>query len=107
MNTDKVLVIENEFEIGREVWRLLRKHLNHDLKFDDRYAKSGAGYEKGDLKIERKLMKSVFSPLYQIYRFGDLDEQLKYTKLLNKSSSPNQTKVSEEELEQFAENREE
>jgi hypothetical protein len=78
-----------------------------NLKFDDRYAKSGAGYEKGDLKIKRKLMKSVFSPLYQIYRFGDLNEQLKYTKLLNKSSSPNQTKVSEEELEQFAENREE
>jgi hypothetical protein len=78
-----------------------------NLKFDDRYAKSGAGYEKGDLKIERKLMKSVFSPLYQLYRFGDLDQQLNYTKLLNKNSASTQTKVSEEELEQFAENREE
>lgn len=79
----------------------------YNLKFDDRYAKSGSGYEKGDLKIEKKLMKSVFSPLYQIYRFGDLDQQLNYTKLLNKNSASTQTKVSEEELEQFAENREE
>ena len=78
-----------------------------NFNIDDRYIKSGAGYEKGDLKIEKKLMKSVFSPLYQIYRFADLDQQLNYTKMLNKNSSSKSTKVSEEELEQFAENKEE
>jgi hypothetical protein len=76
-----------------------------NFNIDDRYAKSGNGYEKGDLKIERKLMKSVFSPLYQVFRFGELDEQLNYTKMLNKNSS-NQTQVDEEELEEFADNKE-
>lgn len=76
-----------------------------NFNIDDRYAKSGNGYEKGDLKIERKLMKSVFSPLYQVFRFGELDEQLNYTKMLNKNSS-NQTQVDEKELEEFVENKE-
>jgi len=76
-----------------------------NFNIDDRYAKSGNGYEKGDLKIERKLMKSVFSPLYQIFRFGELDDQLNYTKMLNKNSS-NQTQVDEQELEEFVENKE-
>lgn len=76
-----------------------------NFNIDDRYAKSGAGYEKGDLKIEKKLMKSVFSPLYQLYRFADLDEQLNYTKLLNKNSA-NQTSADEEELEEYVKNKE-
>jgi hypothetical protein len=85
-------------------WDFTEEGINFNI--DDRYAKSGNGYEKGDLKIDRKLMKSVFSPLYQIYRFGELDDQLQYVKLLNKNSS-NQNTNNEEELEQFAENREE
>jgi hypothetical protein len=61
---------------------------NEGLNFtaNDIYEKNGNGYEKGDLKITRKLEKSVVSPLWQILKFANPSAQLEYLEMVNKNA---------------------
>ena len=52
----------------------------------DEYEKSGRGYEKGDLKISRKLQKSVIAPWYNTVKFFSPEDQLNMLDLLFKNS---------------------
>lgn len=54
---------------------------------NDRYEKSGAGYEKGDLKINRKLQKSALAPVWQMYKLLSPEEQLNYMSMTQKYSN--------------------
>lgn len=57
-----------------------------NFTFNDAYEQKGVGYEKGDLKIVRKLEKSVVSPLWQILKFMNPEEQLKYLEMVNRNA---------------------
>lgn len=53
---------------------------------NDKYEKSGAGYEKGDYKIEKKFMKTFGAPFYQMIRFLNPQEQIQFLNVLYKNS---------------------
>lgn len=53
----------------------------------DTYDKSGNGYEKGDLKITRKLEKSIVSPYWQMIKIADPYQQQDYLNLTQKYQS--------------------
>lgn len=53
---------------------------------NDVYEKSGDGYEKGDLKLTRKLQKSIISPYWQILKLTNPQAQLQYLEMVNKNS---------------------
>jgi len=53
---------------------------------NDEYEQKGMGYEKGDMKIVRKLEKSVIAPLWQTIKFLNPEEQLKILEMLNKNA---------------------
>jgi hypothetical protein len=55
-----------------------------NFTFNDQYERSGAGYEKGDYKIARKLQKSVISPIYQVLNFFEPEQSLKFMDMLNR-----------------------
>jgi hypothetical protein len=58
-----------------------------DINFaiDDRYEKSGPGYEKGDLKLKKTAMRA-FGPLYQMHRLFEPEQQAAYLKMINKGA---------------------
>lgn len=57
-----------------------------NFTFNDTYNKSGAGYEKGDLKLTRKIDKSLVSPYWQIMKLLSPKEQLQYLEMINKNN---------------------
>lgn len=57
-----------------------------DFAFNDEYTKGGNGYEKGDLKINRKLQKTLLAPYWQVLKFLNPEDQLNYLNVINKNS---------------------
>jgi len=53
---------------------------------NDVYTKSGEGYEAGDLKLTRKLEKSVVAPYWQLLKLANPQAQLQYLEMVNKNS---------------------
>lgn len=52
----------------------------------DRYEKSGKGFEKGDLKINKKITKSIISPLFQMQKAFNPQQTLDYMNMIYSNS---------------------
>jgi hypothetical protein len=57
---------------------------NFNWYIDDVYERKGPGYKKGDSKTVRKLEKSVFSPINQLYKLIYPEDQLAFMELMYK-----------------------
>jgi hypothetical protein len=56
-----------------------------NFNIDDKYTKSGPGYEKGELKIQKKMEKFI-GPWGNLLKFSDPERQEKLTDLFNKNA---------------------
>ena len=64
-------------------WEYKEGEIN--FNFNDQYDRGGAGYEKGDYKLQKKTEK-IISPYYQFLKLLTPDEQLKYLDMVRKNN---------------------
>ena len=57
-----------------------------NFNINDRYDRSGPGYDKGEYKLQRSLERTAFAPFYQMSKLFEPEQQEKITKMLNKGA---------------------
>lgn len=78
--------VDNSISVLSQMTGIEYKDNQLNFTINDEYEKSGNGYEKGDLKITRKLQKSIIAPYWQLLKLMNPSEQLQFLNMINKNS---------------------